>query len=177
MELKLETDSDIIHRVILGQCYREASESPDTSTQIGAVIVGKHGVVKYSTLSHNGFTLGWKPAPQDLERPRKYQIIEHAERRAIYRAAKGGIYTEGCTLYSTWAACADCARAIVEAGISRLVRHHPINDDTTGRWLESIAIGDEIMLAAGVDIVDIHGPITEGFKVLRGGDFFDPAEG
>lgn len=176
MKLHVELiESEEIHRTILGQCYREASESPDTSTQIGAVVVGRFGVVKFSTLSHNGFIHGWDPTVEDLERPRKYQVIEHAERRAIYRAAKGGIQLEGCTLYSTWAACADCARAIVESGFVRLVRHHPPHDDAVDRWMESVALGDEMMKSGGVEIVDIYGPITEGFKILRGGEVFDPA--
>lgn len=172
-----KVDSDIIHRVILGQCYREATESPDTSTQIGAVVVGVHGTVKWSTLSYNGFVRGWVPTEEDYERPRKYLVTEHAERRALYQAAKYGIKLEGCTLYSTWAACADCARAMVECGIARLVRHHPPVDEATERWLESVALGDEILKAGGVDIVDIHGPIPEGFKILRGGEWFDPSLG
>lgn len=167
--------NDIIDRVILGQCYREATESPDRSTQIGAVIVGVHGTVKYSTLSYNGFVRGWEPTEEDYERPRKYLVTEHAERRAIYQAAKGGIKLAGCSLYSTWAACADCARAIVESGITRLVRHMPPEDEATERWLESVFLGDQILHAGGVDIVEIHGPIPEAFKILRGGEVFDPS--
>lgn len=169
-------DHDTIDRVVLGQCYREATESPDRSTQIGAVIMGAHGTVKWSTMSHNGFCTGWIPTEEDHDRPRKYLVTEHAERRAIYQAAKYGIKLEGCTLYSTWAACADCARAIVECGFSRLVRHMPVGEDEAGqRWLESIIIGDELMKAGGVEIVDIYGPIPEGFKILRGGEIFDPS--
>lgn len=167
--------NDIIDRIILGQCYREATESPDRSTQIGAVIVGVHGTVKYSTLSYNGFVRGWEPTEDDYARPRKYLVTEHAERRAIYQAAKYGIKLEGCTLYSTWAACADCARAIVECGIVRLVRHMPPVDEATERWLESVRLGDEIMRAGGVEIVEIHGPIPEAFTILRGGVEFDPS--
>lgn len=169
------SDSDMIRRAILGQCYREASNSPDTSTQLGAVIVTSSGVVKYSTLSHNGFTEGWDFSDEDLERPRKYSLIEHAERRAIFRAARNGIALEGCTLYSSWAACADCARAIVESGLVKLVRHHPPQDDAVDRWLESVSLGDEIMFKGGVDIVDVFGAIPESFKVLRGGEWFDPS--
>lgn len=166
---------DVVDRTILGQCYRVATESPDTSTQIGAVIMSKGGVVKYSTLSCNGFVRGWEATEADYERPRKYLVTEHAERRAIYRAAMMGVPTLGATLYSTWAACADCARAIVEAGFARLVRHHPPVDEATERWLESVALGDEIMLAGGIEIVDIFGPIDEAFKILRGGEIFDPS--
>jgi dCMP deaminase len=171
----LRTKADSIHRIILGQCYREAINSPDTSTQLGAVIVDKGGIVRYQTLVHNGFVDGWIVTEADYERPRKYVVTEHAERRAIYKAAKAGIALDGSTLYATWAACADCARAIVESGISCLVRHYPPLDEATERWLESVSIGDQIMKNGGVELVDIIGPIPEGFKILRGGEFFDPS--
>lgn len=166
---------DSVHRVILGQCYREAGKSPDTSTQIGAVIVDSSGKLKRATMSFNGFCYGWVPTETDYERPRKYEITTHAERRAIYKAAKKGIALEGCTLYSTWAACSSCAIAIVESGISRLVRHHPPNDDAVDRWLESVALGDEIMKAGRVEIIDIHGLIPNALNILRGGVNFDPS--
>lgn len=161
--------------VILGQCYREASNSPDTSTQLCAVVANKGGTVKWGTLSYNGFVHGWKPTVEDYERPRKYLVTEHAERRAIYRAAKLGIALEGCTLYCTWAACVDCARAIVESGITKLVRHYPPLDEATERWLESVSLGDQIMKNGGVKIVDIIGPIPEALPILRGGEIFDPS--
>lgn len=174
-EARVTVVTDAIHRSILGQCYREATESPDPSTQLGAVVVSQSGLLQSATLSHNGFTHGWTPTDADFDRPRKYSLIEHAERRAIYGAARFGIPLLGATLYCTWAACADCARAIVESGMSRLVRHFPPSDEATDRWLESVALGDEILKAGGIEIVDIHGPIPEGFRILRGGEWFDPS--
>lgn len=161
------------HR-ILADCYKEAINSPDLSTQLGSVIMKKSGVIAWETLSHNGFVNGWKPTPLDYERPRKYLLGEHAERRAIYKAAKLGIALDGCSLYCTWAACVDCARAIVESGLTRLVRHYPPLDDATERWLESVTLGDQIMRAGGVEIVDILGPIPDAVPILRGGESFDP---
>ncbi len=163
------------HR-ILADCYKEAVKSPDRSTQLGCVVVHKSGVVSWSTLSFNGFVQGWNPTEADYERPRKYSLGEHAERRAIYKAAKLGIPLEGASLYCTWAACVDCARAIVESGITRLVRHYPPLDDATERWLESVTLGDQIMKAGGVEIVDILGPIPNTPSILRGGELFDPQQ-
>lgn len=168
-------ETDAVHRSILAQCYRKAQKSPDTSTQLGAVIMNKKGFVQWSTMSFNGFVKGWEPSDEDYERPRKYLLGEHAERRAIYQAANQGIALHGCTLYCTWAACVDCARAIVETGIATLIRHHPPADDATIRWMESVALGDEIMKNGGVEIIDVHGPIPEGFPILRGGEVFDPS--
>lgn len=168
-------DDERMHKTVLGQCYRTATKSPDTSTQIGAVIVTEKNRILSSTMAYNGFVKGWIPTELDYERPRKYQITAHAERRSIYQAARYGHALEGRTIYSTWAACTDCAIAIVESGLIRLVRHHPPHDETVDRWLESVALGDEILKSGGIDIVDIHGPIHEGFKILRGGEVYDPA--
>lgn len=173
-DLYVLSNSDTIDRVILGQLYREATNSPDTSTQLASVVMSKGGVVKWSTMSYNGFVNGWEPKAEDYERPRKYLVTEHAERRAIYKAAKSGVSTDGATLYATWAACTDCARAIVEAGFKRLVRHYPPQDEATQRWVESVQLGDEIMIKGGIEILDISGPIPEAFKILRGGEIFDP---
>jgi dCMP deaminase len=137
--------------------------------------MNQKGFVEFSTLSFNGFCWGWEPTAEDYERPRKYQIIEHAERRAIYKAANVGIALHGCTLYSTWAACTDCARAVVETGISRLVRHYPPLDEATERWLGSVSLGDQIMKAGNVEIVDIIGPIPDASPILRSGEIFEPA--
>lgn len=45
----------------------------------------------------------------------------HAEINAIAFAARHGIATEGSTLYSLLAPCYDCAKAIINCGIVRLV--------------------------------------------------------
>lgn len=161
-------DSEI--RAILSSCYHEAISSPDQSTQLAAMVQGF-----YQTLSHNGPVKGWNMTEQDWDRPRKYALVEHAERRAIYKAAQLGIPTKGKTLVATWAACADCARAIVEAGFSTLIRHYPPQDDATMRWLESVQLGDEILVKGGVTIIDVVGDIPGAPPILRGGELFFPS--
>jgi dCMP deaminase len=59
--------------------------------------------------------------PERLERPTKYLWMEHAERNAIYNAARCGTPLEGCTLYVEIMPCMDCARAIVQAGIREVI--------------------------------------------------------
>jgi dCMP deaminase len=161
----------------LRQCYWEATLSPDPSTQLGAVIViGSQ--IQQETLSHNGPTAGWTMTDYEWNhKPTKYQLVEHAERRAIYKAAKKGLWLEGATLVASWAACADCARAIVESGIKTLIRHYPPLDDATERWLQSVSIGNDIMKANDVKIIDVIGNIPDAPLILRGSEFFDPSGG
>jgi len=54
--------------------------------------------------------LGVKDLPDRFERPIKYMFFEHAERNAIFTAARHGIRTEGATLYVQALPCVDCAR-------------------------------------------------------------------
>jgi len=160
------------HLDLLGLCYEAAIFSTDRSTQLGVVLV-KDGEPITSTLSCNSFVRDWDPEEHDHERPRKYSLTEHAERRAIYMAARNGVATEGLTMYASWAACADCARAIVESGITTLVRHS-IVDENTEYWNESIALGDRIMEAGGVTVVDVTGYIPGAPPIIRGGKTFYP---
>jgi deoxycytidylate deaminase len=82
----------------------------------------------------------------------KLTYIEHAERLAIHTAARNGIRTEGATMYAVWAACPECARAIVGAGITRLVTLQATRDLTPERWAEPIRIADRMLAEAGVRV-------------------------
>lgn len=164
--------SDGQSREWLRTCYHEAAQSPDPSTQIGAaIIIGNQ--LQLGTRSFNGPTVGWEMTEEQWNnKPLKYQLVEHAERRAIYKAAKTGLWTEGGALISTWAACADCARAMVEAGLKTLIRHYPPLDDATERWLESVSIGDQILKANNIEIIDVIGNIGGAPAILRSGELF-----
>ena len=57
------------------------------------------------------------------KRPEKYDWVEHAERNAIYAAARMGAATKGCKMYLNYnpECCTDCARAIIQAGIIEVI--------------------------------------------------------
>jgi dCMP deaminase len=101
-----------------------ATWSKDRSTQVGAVVVGPDNDVR--AIGYNGFPRG---ADDDIEarheRPLKYRWTEHAERNAIYIAARTGVALAGCRMYLPWFPCMDCARAIVQAGITELIAIRP----------------------------------------------------
>jgi dCMP deaminase len=105
-----------------------AARSHDPNTQTSCKVVGPDGETRSD--GYNGFPLGcWDDAhPERLERPEKYFWIEHAERNAIYNAARVGTPLKGCMMYLSWLPCMDCARAIVQAGIVRLVCDKAMTD-------------------------------------------------
>jgi len=97
-----------------------ALKSKDQSTKNGAVIVGPEHEIR--STGYNGFPRGLDD--YDLEkqkRPLKYKYFEHAERNAIYNAARFGACVKECTMYCTWPPCTDCARAIIQSGITVFV--------------------------------------------------------
>ena len=65
--------------------------------------------------------MGGRIRPERRTRPTKYLWMEHAERNAIYNAARAGTSMEGCSIYVDIMPCMDCARAIVQAGIREVV--------------------------------------------------------
>lgn len=140
---------------IMGQAYKNALYSHDPSTQNGSVLLPVDDAYEEYTYGVNNFPTGVRETPDRWERPKKYAFIEHAERCAIFNAARDGVETEGGILVCPWAACADCARAIVMAGLSVLVRCKADPHDTHDQWNESIAWGDEIMLEGGVEIIEL----------------------
>ncbi len=155
------------------QCYRLAAlNSPDPSTQNGALLVdfrdNSLGRVVCSGVNEfpHGVTMTYeRGAPEN-----KLTYTEHAERNAIYSAAREGIKTAGLTMFCSWAACAECARAIILAGIAELVTHR-LPGVPHSRWDASIAAGMEMLNESGVQVRWIDGKLdpTNGHKVRRNG--------
>ncbi|MCK5297054.1 MAG: dCMP deaminase family protein [Alphaproteobacteria bacterium] len=97
-----------------------ASWSKDRSTQVGAVVVGSKKEIR--AMGYNGFPRGVNDDIDERhERPVKYDFTEHAERNAIYNACYTGVSLDNCTIYVTHVPCSDCARAIIQSGIKRVV--------------------------------------------------------
>ena len=134
----------------LAAALRFAQDSRDLSTQNGACLVNEEGDM---TFGSNDLAYPLKETDERLERPLKHAWTEHAERSAIYRAARSGTFTDYSTLYCPWYACADCARAIVYSGITRVVGLKAMFDGTPKSWKESVALGFEILEEARVKTV------------------------
>ena len=96
-------------------------KSKDINTQIGVVVVGKDNEIV--STGYNSFPRGINDdIDERQERPEKYFWFEHAERNASYNAARIGVSTLGTTMYMTCGmSCSDCARAIINSGISKIV--------------------------------------------------------
>lgn len=127
--------------------------SKDRSTKVGCVIVGNANQIL--SLGYNGFPRGVNDTtPERHQRPTKYAWTEHAERNAFYNAARTGTSLTGAVLYVPWFPCIDCARGIVQAGISAVVTTSPTTYavEFVRRWDESFTVSYEIMNEAQVQV-------------------------
>ncbi|MEN8728607.1 MAG: dCMP deaminase family protein [Desulfuromonadales bacterium] len=119
-----------------------ATWSKDRGRKVGAVIVGPDNEVR--STGFNGIPRGVNDNVEerhDAETGEKYLWVSHAERNAIYNAALLGVSTKSCTIYVPWYPCIECAKAIVQAGIAKIVCFEPdLADSNWGRDFEKSLI-------------------------------------
>ncbi len=150
-----------------------AGKSKDPSTKCGAVIVGE----EVRSMGFNGLPRGCQDdLPEREERPEKYFWYEHAERNAIYNAARAGIPTKGCTIYITGPPCMDCSRGIVQAGIDYVVIDKSgMSDEFLNRWGESFKKSLHLFQETSVGFqifpdafgIDLYGLLKNDFTLDR----------
>jgi dCMP deaminase len=126
-----------------------AEWSKDRSRKVGAVIVDSDN--QLITQGYNGFPRG---VNDDIdcrhERPSKYDYTEHAERNALYNAARIGVSVKGCTIYTQLFPCVDCARGIIQTGLSRVVTYAP--DHKHHKYGESWKVSLDMLKESGVEV-------------------------
>ncbi len=167
-------DHDQLAR-LMGKAYHHATQSPDTSSQNGAVIVHRQadGELDVKAHGYNHFYKGIDPELED--RDEKLRRIEHAERDSIYQAANRGVVLKGAIMVCPWAACNECARAIIGSGISALVYHRQRYLLTDKRWIDSINASLGWMGAAGVHLFEYDGSVPGTKPILISGRLWHPA--
>jgi dCMP deaminase len=108
--------------------YETARRSNCCRRQIGAVLVRDRRIV---SAGYNGTPLGVKNCfdggcarcASDVASGQAYDtcICVHAEQNAIVLAARNGISTDNCVLYTTLRPCFGCAKESIQAGIHEIV--------------------------------------------------------
>ena len=160
-----DTEKD---RYRLRQAYDHANEtSPDPSTKNGAILVNHYGSIL--TFGVNRFPTGVAETESRLtDKATKYRLVVHAENGAIFNAAKHGRRVAGATLYCPFYACSECAKAIIQSGVKRVVGHAQLMalaaEHTT--WVKSIVDAWDMLHEAGVqcDLYDGVVGVTTRFN-------------
>ena len=106
----------------MGVAHLSGMRSKDPSTQVGCCIVSDKN--KILSMGYNGLPIGcsdeefpWAREGADLET--KYPFVTHSELNAILNYRGGSL--EGTKLYVSLFPCNECAKAIIQAGIRRVV--------------------------------------------------------
>lgn len=106
----------------IGVALLTAQRSKDPSTQVGCCIIKDNRIV---STGYNGMPNGcnddrmpWNSDGNFIES--KYAYVVHAELNAILNAADRESLKDA-TMYCTLAPCNECAKAIVQAGIKKVI--------------------------------------------------------
>ena len=113
--------------VLMDLAKAAAKNSPNKIRQVGAVIEFSDGGGRISAC--NTFPEGVADLDWRHEGDGRFVWMEHAERNAIYVAARAGRSLAGASIITTLFPCIDCARAIVQTGIRTLTTYEPPMDD------------------------------------------------
>lgn len=150
----------------MGLAHLSALRSKDPNTQVGAAIVDEnHRVV---SVGYNGMPKGcsddvfpWSREGALLQT--KYAFVVHAELNAILNSKYP---VSGCTLYVSLFPCNECAKAIIQAGIRRIVYESDKYQNT------DITIASRRMLkAAGIELVQLENTVVLHVEKVRNPEY------
>lgn len=98
-----------------------AKRSRDTNTRVGACIVKDKKIIStgYNGMPRTCDDCGLPTGRDGNFLDTKYPYTVHAEMNAILNAPSTDL--TGCTLYVTHFPCCECAKAILQTGISKIV--------------------------------------------------------
>ncbi len=147
--------------------YLASMRSKDESTHIGAVLVGKDKEV--ISTGYNSFPRHINDSKAERqERPEKYYWFEHAERNAIYNCALQGASTRGTRMYTNGIPCMDCARAIVQSGITLVIVDKKWGNQQRDKWDEHAQRSLQLFKEAHVKVHYWDGDLIDIVKFQRG---------
>lgn len=109
----------------MGVAHLSSFRSKDPNTQVGACIVNQDN--RIVGVGYNGLPKGlednefqWdmrNPSVEQMDR-NKYAYVVHAEANAILNATKS---VSGCRIYVSLFPCHECAKLIIQSGITEIV--------------------------------------------------------
>ena len=132
--------------------------SKDPGTQVGACIVSPSNIIL--STGYNGFPMGCSDDEFPWEREgeeTKYPYVVHAELNAILNA--NGKSLKGARIYVDLFPCNECAKAIIQSGISEIVYLRDKYADTP-----AVQASKRMLTTAGVKLTQ-HKPSREKIEI------------
>lgn len=112
-EVKLE----LLDRRYMRMAFIWSENSYCERRKVGALIVKDKMIISDG---YNGTPSGFENICEDANNVTKPYVL-HAEANAITKVARSNNSSDGATLYVTSSPCIECAKLIIQAGISRVV--------------------------------------------------------
>ena len=151
---------------MMDMAWHVSTWSKDSSTKVGCVITDEENTIK--SLGYNGNPRGLNDEIKERnERPLKYKYVVHAEINAIANATRNGVSLKDSIMYCTYFPCNECAKAIINSGIKKLVTYEP--DFANVIWGESFRVSYEMLKECGVVVEyfsDEHDEFYKDFKEM-----------
>ena len=134
----------------MGLAHLSALRSKDPNTQVGACIVDQDHIVV--SIGYNGMPNGCKDECMPWEREggfltTKYAYVVHAELNAILNSTRS---VKNCTIYVSLFPCNECAKAIIQSGIKKIVYESDKYNGTEGNIASKRMLND-----AGIELVQL----------------------
>ncbi len=133
---------ELLDRRYLSMARIWAENSYCQRRKVGAILVKEQMIISDG---FNGTPSGFENICEDDNGNTKPYVL-HAEANAITKVARSNNSSQGSTLYVTASPCLECAKLIIQAGITRVVYNEAYR----------IADGLELLKRAGVECVHIH---------------------
>lgn len=135
--------------------HLSALRSKDPNTQVGACIVNQDNVIL--GMGYNGLPKGcsdddfpWGNVGETLDT--KYAFVVHAELNAILNSHTS---LKGATIYVSLFPCNECAKAIIQSGISKIVY-----EDDKYAHTDAVKASKQMLKAANVEIEQLDQKIV-----------------
>lgn len=132
---------EVLDRRYLRMATIWAENSYCLRRKVGAIMVKDKMIISDG---YNGTPAGFENVCEDTDGVTKPYVL-HAEANAITKVARSNNSSQGSTMYVTASPCLECAKLIIQAGISRVV----FND------LYRLSDGIDLLRRAGVECVHI----------------------
>ena len=146
----------------MGVAILSGMRSKDPNTQVGACIVDQDK--KVVSIGYNGFPRGcddsifpWTREGGMLDS--KYAYVVHAELNAILNSPRS---LKDCILYVSLFPCNECAKAIIQSGIRKIVYESDKYADT-----DATKASKKMLQAAGVELVQLDYQVKIGLDIVR----------
>lgn len=140
-----ENNTHMRHAQFIGQLL-----SKDPNTRVGCIII--------DAVTSDVLSVGWNSFPDGVddslaarwERPLKYRFVTHAEVNCIAKAARNGVRLLGSSCYVTSHPCTDCSRALIQAGVRRVVTAMPDFDHP--QWGADWKFAEKLLQESGITV-------------------------